>query len=196
MKLIPLTAPLGCVVITSVRTTCVTVTVPDVALAREAAVKAMVCAPLPAIMRSVKVATPFTAFTVVVPLSVPDPEASAAVTAFVAPATTPFRASRTCTTGCVGNATPLSTAALGCVARNSCVAGNVVITTFPDVTESADGTVIEKVSVCVPAPVMTRFAKVATPATALTAVVPLSTPGPDAFVAVTVLTAAVTVRPA
>ena len=192
----PLAAPPGCVVITTERTTWVTVTVPDVALVRPDAANVMVCAPAPLICKLLNVAMPFTAFTVVVPTSVPVPDANDAVTAFVAPTTTPFAASRTCTTGWVPNATPLSEAALGCVATNSCVAGSAVITTLPDVAESADGTVIEKVRVWVPAPVMARLANDATPETALTAVVPPNTPGPDALVAVTVLVAAVTVRPA
>ena len=84
------------------------------------ALKASVCAPVPVMARFVKVATPFAALTVVVPLSVPLPDPLATVTASVLLVTVFPAASRTATTGCCVNAAPLI-APPGCVVMTSCV---------------------------------------------------------------------------
>ena len=81
----PLVAPAGCVCIDSDAATCVAVRLADVALVTPLAEKVSVCAPLPLSCSVVNVATPFTAFTVVVPSSVPVPPAIAAGTDPVLP---------------------------------------------------------------------------------------------------------------
>ena len=79
-----------------------------------------VCSP-PLTRKSENVATPFTALTVVVPVSVPLPLATAAVTAADDVDTRASFASRIWTAGCVPRKTPL-TAPPGCVATATRVA--------------------------------------------------------------------------
>ena len=88
--------------------------------------------PAPFTTRSVNVATPLTALTVVVPASVPPAPFSVAVTAFVAPDTTPPLTFRTSTTGCGLNGEPVC-APPGCVVMPSCVGGCAVIPMETDV---------------------------------------------------------------
>jgi len=101
-----------------------TVKLADVALLRPVAVKRNVCGPLLVSTRFVNVATPFTAFTIAVPLNTPVPVNTAAVTAAVLVVWLPF-ASRMAITGCVVNAAPLA-APFGCVVIASCVAAPAV----------------------------------------------------------------------
>ncbi len=81
----------------------VTLTLPDVTEVSPDDVNESVDVPTPVSTRFVKVATPATAFTVLVPDSVPGPVATLAVTDAVEPVTTALFTSRTCTTGCTGN---------------------------------------------------------------------------------------------
>jgi len=101
-----------------------TVKLADTRFVRPVAVKRNVCAPLPVSTRFVNVATPFTAFTIAVPLNTPVPVNTAAVTAAVLVVWLPF-ASRMAITGCVVNAAPLA-APFGCVVIASCVAAPAV----------------------------------------------------------------------
>ncbi len=129
----PFAAPPGAVPMTSfVAGSEVMVIGPDVAPVSPAALKAIVYVPAPVTTRSVKVAVPFTAFTVVVPPSVPPAPTSVAVTALVAPATTPLDASCTWMTGCVPSALPVP-APDGCVWIESFVAGSAVMPMLPEV---------------------------------------------------------------
>lgn len=96
---------------------------PDVAEVSPDEVNDSVDEPAPVSARFVKVATPPTAFTVVVPESVPAPVATLAVTDAVELVTRALFASRTCTTGCEGRIRPVEVALLGCVETASCVAG-------------------------------------------------------------------------
>ena len=95
------TAPEGWVAITAlVAVPAVKLKLLDVAAVRDAGVKVNVKAPaVPAISRSVNVATPATAATVVVPLSVPVPDATDATTFPVKPVLMLLLASVTLTTG-------------------------------------------------------------------------------------------------
>jgi hypothetical protein len=77
------------------------------------AVKLRLWGPAPVIARSVNVATPFRAVTVVVPVSVPLPDAFVTVTASVLDVTVFPEASRMATTGCVVNGAPLRAPAAG-----------------------------------------------------------------------------------
>jgi len=97
-----------------------------------AELKVSVWAPGPVIFKSVKLATPFTAFTVVIPESVPLPLVIEAVTALVAPATVLPLLSRIAITGWVEKTEPLN-APPGWVVTPSAVGGNGVIPMFPDV---------------------------------------------------------------
>src|SRR5687768_16205937 len=106
-----------------------TVNAVDAAGVTPAPVNWMVCVPEPVMARSANVATPFTALTVVVPESVPDPLTTVAVTGSEEAATRLFPASRTCTTGCTENAAP-DTAPAGCRATLREAAG-------PTATENA-----------------------------------------------------------
>ena len=98
---------------------------------------------MPVILRFVKVATPPTALTVVVPESAPVPEAIAAVTAFVAAPIARPAASRNEITGCVVKLIPL-TAPLGCVVitrvRTTCV--TVTVPDVADVSAAAVNTMV------------------------------------------------------
>jgi hypothetical protein len=96
----------------------------DVTALTPVAVKRSVTAPKPSTCKSVKVATPLTAFTVAVPAMVPLPVKITAVTASVLVVRLPF-ASRISTTGCVVSATPL-TDPPGCVPMVSCDAAPAV----------------------------------------------------------------------
>ena len=117
----PLTAPAGCVVTAScVAAPAPTVKLADVAMDSPDDAKLSVCAPTPVSARFANVATPFTAFTVSVPLNVPPPLAIATVTA-AALLVRLLPASRIATTGCVEKAAPL-TAPAGCVVITNCVA--------------------------------------------------------------------------
>lgn len=89
----------------------------------------------PAIRRFVNVATPLTAFTVVVPVSAPLPLPIATVTAAVLLVRL-LAASRIATTGCAVSTAPL-TAPTGCVVITNCVAAPTVpvalnVTGLPD----------------------------------------------------------------
>src|SRR5215831_374949 len=77
----------------------------DVAVVKPVMMNASVYVPAPVIARFVNVATPLTAFTTVVPDSVPDPLAIVAATE-PGVLTTLLFASRICTTGCVESAAP------------------------------------------------------------------------------------------
>ena len=126
---------------------------------------------VPASDRPANVATPPTAATVGVPLSVPVPLATVAVTFEVAVVRFPC-ASSSCTLGCVPNAMPF-TAPAGCVSMVSCATAPGASTTLPEFPTMPPA--IANWSVNVPAvPVRRRFVNVATPATADTVVVPLS----------------------
>ena len=138
--------------------------------------------PLPAIFRFVNVATPLTAFTVVVPLRMPVPLEIVTVTDAELLVRLP-PASRNCTTGCVVNATPL-TAPVGCVVSTTCVAEPAATVTLAEVTDSA-GDVVVNCSVCAPVPVICRLLNVATPFTAVAVTVPPMLPDPLAIEAVT-----------
>ena len=122
------------------------------------------------------------------------PAASAAVTAFVAPLTLVFVPSWISTTGCGPNATPLSAAAAGCVTIATCVAGAAVTLKLAET--AVDAPAVLKMRVCAPLPVIFRFANVATPPTALTGVVPLRAPVPDAIAAAMLFVAPLTASPA
>src|ERR1035437_139658 len=190
---VPVAAPDGCVEIASCVAVCVSAIVFEVAEVSAVAEKLSVKLPaVPLICRLVKVATPFTALTVVVPTNVPVPLAIAAVTAFVAPATFVPLPSRISTTGCVPNTEPLLAFADGCVVIASCVAVCVTVTVL-EVAEVRP--VAVKLSVCAPDPLILRLVKVATPFTALTVVVPASVPVPDAIAAVTAFVAPATFVP-
>jgi hypothetical protein len=147
-----------------------------------------VCVPIPVIARPGKVATPFTAFTTVVPESEPLPLAIAIVTGTVDDVTTPLDVSRTCAMNRGLNGWP-DTALLGCDTTTSCVAGPPETPKFALVDASEPDV---KVSVCAPVPVMARFVNDATPFTALTTVVPESVPPPLVMATVTGSVAEVT----
>src|SRR2546425_1261691 len=179
----------GCVVsVSCVAAPAPTVIVPDVAPVSPVALKLSVRSPaVPVIARFVKVATrpavgsagkerssrspPYAYKGVIV---TPD-----WLTGLPAP-------SRSCTTGCCGNAAPLWADAEGCVVKVSCVAAPAVIEMALDPTLVSP--VALKFSVRSPAvPVIARFVKVATPPAVVTAVsVPPSVPPPVAIAAVTV----------
>ncbi len=120
-------ALLGCVAIAKVRG--VIAMLPDVAEVSPEALNESVDVPAPESARFEKVATPATAFTVIVPESVPGPPATLAVTAAVELATKVLFESRTCTTGCEAKTTPDGDVPLGCVATASCLGTDGGVTT-------------------------------------------------------------------
>ncbi len=167
---------------------------PVVAPARPELPKDSVCAPLPATTRLLNVATPFTAFNVIVPPSVPVPLAIEAVTAALLFTRLPAASRISITDGIM--ATPL-TAPVGCDVIASCV-GEPMTMKLAEVVLRA-GVAVVNCSVCWPLPTMARFVNVATPLTALIVTVPPSVPVPLARVAVTARPAplpVVTTRPA
>ena len=175
--------------------TCVTVNELDVAEVSPVDAKVSVCAPDPSTRKFVKVATPPTAFTVVVPVSVPPP-VIVTVTGAVLEVSSP-PASRNSTTGCVVSALPL-TAPDGCVVIATCVAGAEPTVMLAEFTVSAGDEVLN-CKVCAPLPVSCNELNVATPPTAVAVRVPPSVPVPLAFDAVTTSAAplpVVTSRPA
>ena len=164
-KLAPLAAEAdGCVTMVNwVAAPAVMPTADEVAGVTPALVNCKVRDPtVPVMAKSVKVAKPEAlVLTVVVPPSVPPPEAIAAVTDTAADTGFPD-ASRSCTVGCCTNATPLGDDADGCCTIVSCVAVPAVrlITAVVSVVSPAD----EKSSVLGPtAPVSTSPVNVANP---------------------------------
>jgi hypothetical protein len=148
---------------------------------------------VPESTKSVKVATPLTAATVVVPLKVPDPEAIDATTLTVEVVTVFSEASVTLITGWVVSAAPL-TAPDGWAVIIAFEAAPVVSVKLLEVAAVNDAGV--KVRVKFPVvPERTRLVKVATPATAATVVVPLKVPVPEAIEATTLAVEVVTVFP-
>ena len=182
VKATPVVAPAGCVCTLNDAAVCVTVNDEDVADVNPADAKVNECAPAPAILRFVKVATPLTAATVVVPVRVPVPLAIATVTLAVLVVGLP-PASRSCTTGCVVNATPL-TAPAGCVVIATCVGVPAVTVKLDDVVVRV-GVVVANCNVCAPVPVICRLVNVATPLMAVAVSVPPNAPPPVATDAVT-----------
>jgi hypothetical protein len=156
----------------------------EVAAVSDVGVKARVKFPaVPERTRSVKVAIPLTAATVVVPLKVPVPEAIDATTLTVEVVTVFPDESVMRTTGWVVSATPL-TAPDGWVVIAACVAAPTLRAKLLEVAAVNDVGV--KVRVKFPAvPERTKFVKVATPLTAATVVVPLRVPVPEAIDATT-----------
>ena len=142
---IPVVAPSGCVVMTTPRTTCVTVMLPVVAPASVPELNDSFTVPLAdPTFRLAKVATPFTALTVVVPRSWPAPDANVTVIGALELATRLFDASRTCTTIAGLINAPLSTV-VGCAVIERFVAPALVIKTLFETTLVAP--VIAKLSV-------------------------------------------------
>src|SRR5262249_35391462 len=132
----------------------------------------MTTAPDPLIARFVKVATPFTALTVVVPESVPVPDPIVAVTA-PEPVTGLLFASGTGMTGGAGRRVPDVALADGCtVTANWFAGGGCVLPIVKLFDVAVVKPVMMNASVYVPAPVIARFVNVATPLTAFTTVVP------------------------
>jgi len=168
----------------------------DVIAVREVGVNVNVKFPaVPLIRKSVNVATPFTAATVVVPDNVPPvPEAIVATTFTVELVTVFPLASTMRTTGCVAKFAPL-TAPDGCVVIAEAVAVPNVKVNEDDVT--ADREVGVNVKVNGPAvPVSRKLVNVATPFIAATVVVPDSVPPvPVAIVATTLTVELVIVFP-
>ena len=156
----------------------------ELAAVSDVGVKVKVKLPaVPERTRSVKVATPATAATVVVPLKVPVPEAIDATTLTVDDVTVFPDESVMRTTGWVVNATPL-TAPDGWVVIAACVAAPTLRAKLLEVAAVNDVGV--KVRVKLPAvPERTRLVKVATPLIAATVVVPLNVPVPEAIDATT-----------
>jgi hypothetical protein len=142
----------------------------------------------------VKVATPLTAATVVVPLKVPPlPDAIDATTLWVEEVTVFPPASVILMTGCVVNIAP-STAPDGCVVIMALVAAPKLSAKLLEV--AAVNEVGVKARVKFPTvPERTRSVKVATPLTAATVVVPLNVPDPDAIEATTLTVEVVAVFP-
>jgi hypothetical protein len=157
-------------------------------------VKARVKFPaVPESTKSVKVATPLTAATVVVPLRVPVPEAIDAATLTVEVVTVFSEASVTLITGWVVSATPL-TAPDGWVVIIAFEVAPAVSAKLLEVAAVNDAGV--KVRVKFPVvPERTRLVKVATPLTAATVVNPLKVPVPEAIEATTLAVEVVTVFP-
>jgi uncharacterized membrane protein YfbV (UPF0208 family) len=143
--------------------------------------------------RSVKVATPLTAATVVVPFKVPDPEAIDATTLTVEVVTVFPEASVTLITGWVVRTTPL-TAPDGWVVIIALEAVPKLSAKLLEVAAVSDVGVKARVKLPV-APERTRLVKVAIPLTAATVEVPLKVPVPDAIDATTLTVEVVTVFP-
>ena len=172
----------------------VTAILPDVVLVSVPLAKRRVRGPTnPPIDRFVKVATPEALVTMVAtPPSVPPPDAIDAVTVTPACNTALAPASTSWTTGCGASGEPASALVAGCVVMRSAAATPAVMLTVFDVT--AVRTPSPNCSVRIPtAPVIVRFAKVATPvASDVAVVVPPRVPGPLAIVAVAVWPARLT----
>jgi hypothetical protein len=166
----------------------------EVAAVNEVGVKVRVKFPgVPESTKSVKVATPPTAATVVVPLKVPDPEAIDATTLTVEVVTVFSEASVTLITGWVVRATPL-TAPNGWVVIIAFEAAPAVSAKLLEVAAVNDVGV--KVRVKFPVvPERTRLVKVATPLTDATVVDPLKVPVPEPIEATTLTVDDVTVLP-
>jgi hypothetical protein len=192
---VPLNAPAGSVVIITFEgAPTLSAKLLEVAAVKDVGVNLRVKLPaVPERTRLVKVATPLTAATVVVPLRVPVPEAIAATTLTVEVVTVFSEASVTLITGWVVRATPL-TAPNGCVVIIALDAVPTPSAKLLEVAAVNDAGV--KVRVKLPAePERTRLVKVATPLTAATVVVPLKVPVPDAIDATTLTVDDVTVFP-
>jgi hypothetical protein len=167
----------------------------EVAAVKDVGVKARVKFPgVPERTRLVKVATPLTAATVVVPLRVPPvPDAIDATKLTVDDVTVFPEASVTLITGCIVNGTPL-TAPDGWVVIIALEAVPKLSAKLLEVAAVSDVGVKARVKLPV-APKRTRLVKVATPLTAATVVVPLKVPVPDAIDATTLTVEVVTVFP-
>jgi hypothetical protein len=192
---VPVNAPDGSVVIITFEgAPTLSAKLLEVAAVSNVGVKLRVKFPgVPERTRLVKVATPLTAATVVVPLKVPVPEAIEATTLTVEVVAVFPGASVTRTTGWVISATPL-TAPDGWVVIAACVAAPALSAKLLEVAAVSDVGV--KVRVKLPAvPERTRLVKVATPLTAATVVVPLKVPVPEAIDATTLTVDDVTVFP-
>jgi hypothetical protein len=166
----------------------------EVAAVNEVGVKARVKLPVaPERTRLVKVATPLTAATVVVPLKVPVPDAIDATTLTVDEVTVFPEASVILITGWVVKAVPAA-APDGSVVIAACVAAPKLRAKLLEVAAVKEVGVKARVKLPV-APERTRLVKVATPLTAATVVVPLRVPVPDAIDATTLTVDEVTVFP-
>ena len=167
---------------------------PEVTAVSPAGVKVNVKLPaVPVITRSVKVATPLTAATVVVPERTPVPVAMLATTLTVELVTVLPPPSTMRITGCVPSAAPLA-APTGWVVIAAAV-GAPVMSMLPEVTAMKPGAV--NVSVRTPVvPVIERSVNVATPLPSVVAVsVPPKVPPPEAIAAVTTTSAWLTALP-
>ncbi len=166
----------------------------EVAAVSDVGVKVRVKLPaVPERTRLVKVATPLTAATVVVPLRVPVPEAIEATTLTVDDVTVFPEASVTLITGWVVSATPLTAPDDWVVI----IALETEPTPMAKLLEvAAVNAVGVKVRVKLPTvPERAKSEKVATPLTAATVVVPLKVPVPDAIDATTLTVEDMTVFP-
>src|SRR5688500_18246736 len=135
------TAPAGCVVTASSVAGAFGVASDreiDIVGFTAAAVNRSVCAPLPVIVRFVKVATPFTASTVVAPDSDPVPDAMDAVTGSVELLITKPAESTTRTMGWVANGTP-DTDPAGCRCRTRATGAGVATRKVDDRAVSSPG---------------------------------------------------------
>ena len=147
---------------------------------------------VPLIPKLLKIATPEEAVAVVVPTNVPPGLIVAVTTADEFVTVLPFT-SRIVTCGWVVNAVPYAVPMDSRDRKTWVGTSGVVTVKVPEVAAvSAAGV---NVSVWFPLPVITRLVKFATPATALTAVVPLKVPDPDAIEATTLTVEEVTVLP-
>src|SRR5437588_9389 len=162
----------------------VIVIVVDVADVSPVAVKLRVRSPaVPVIARLVKLATPLPFVVALsVPPSVPPPVAIAAVTVTWAWLTALPLASRSCTTGCWANATPLCAVLEGWVVRLNWVAAPAVAVALKVTGDPAP----VACTVCVPAAVPSVQVVAAMPLPSLVDVVGLTDPLPVAGVHVTV----------
>ena len=166
----------------------------EVAAISEVGVKVTVKLPaVPESARSVNVATPLTAATVVVPLRVPVPDAIDATTLTVEVVTVFPDKSVMRTTGWVVKAVPAA-APDGWVVIIALEAVPKLSAKLLEVAAVSDVGVKARVKLPV-APERTRLVKVATPLTAVTLVVPLKVPVPDAIDATTLTVEVVTVFP-
>jgi hypothetical protein len=166
----------------------------EVAAVSDVGVKLRVKLPaLPERTRSVKVAIPLTAATVVVPLRVPVPEAIDATTLTVDDVAKFPDASVILITGWVESATPL-TAPDGWVVIAACVAAPTPRAKLLEVAAVSDVGVKLRVKLPV-VPERTRSVKVATPLTAATVVVPFKVPVPEAIEATTLTVDDVSIFP-
>src|SRR2546425_67174 len=185
----PAVVVVGCTENTScVAAPAVTVMVPEVTALSPVAPKVRVRSPtVPVIARFVKVATPpAVVMAVRVPPSAPAPVAMAAVTVTPDWLTGLPAPSRSCTTGCCANTSPLWAEVEGWVVIVSCVAAPARSEERRVGKEgSPRGSPYNLKTPAVP--VIARFVKVATPPAVVTAVsVPPSVPPPVAIAAVTV----------